>query len=197
MDRENVAKTIAIILSTLLFIIVGSCFSAFLYKYEMVELENPKIFLAEDMQVFNVEGDKVIDTLTFSKMTLGLKPATGEEDPDTNIPITVTDRQGSEGVYAKCKVFVPSGAVVKIKNIHFETTENSEVIEKERKNIYLSVKEIENSTVSFENDENTIGNLSALDERQDCTFMLWLSGKTGDNLKAVKIFFDIYFEEAE
>ena len=197
MNRENLAKTITVILSTIFFIVVGSCFSAFLYKYEMVEVENPKIFVAEGMQIFNDDGDKTIEVLELSKMSLGLKPTTGEEDPDSDIPITVSDRQGSEGLYAKCKVFAPSGAVIKIKDIHFETTQDKSIIDKERDNIYVSVREIENSTVSLKNEELILGALEPSDEKQSCTFFIWLSGKTGDDLKAVRIFFNIYFEEAE
>ena len=194
MKRENIAKTVAILLSTLFFIVIGSCFSAFLYKYEMVEVENPKLYLSDGMQIFNAVGDKVIESLEFSKMTLGLKPATGEEDAVTNIPTTVNDRQGSEGLYAKSKVFLPSGAVVKIKNIRFDTTENQEEIQSERDNVFVAIKEVEDSASSLENEVVTLGTMPSSDERQDCTFYVWLSAKTGDTFKSVKIFFDIYFE---
>ncbi|MBQ7467121.1 MAG: hypothetical protein IJS74_03520 [Clostridia bacterium] len=197
MKRENLAKTVTVILSTLLFIVIGSCFSAFLYKYEMVEVENPKVFLSDDMQLFNADGDKVIDELSFSKMSLGLKPTTGEEDAETNIPITVNDRQGSEGVYAKCNIFAPSGATVKLKNIKFDATENQDKIEQERDNVFVAVKEIDESAVSLENGEAFLGTLPASDEKQLCTFYVWLSAKTGDVFKAVKISFDIYFENIE
>ena len=197
MERENLAKTISIILSTLFFIVIGSCFSAFLYKNEMVEVENPKVYLSDGMQVFNASGDKIIDSLELSKMPLGLKPVTGEEDADTNIPATVTDKQGSEGLYAKFRVFIPDGAVVKIKDIKFESTQNKDDIERERDNVFVAVKEIDESAHSLETSEVILGNLPPSDERQSLTFYIWLSAKTGTVFKSVNISFNIYFDQID
>ena len=197
MGRENIAKTVTVILSTLLFIVIGSCFSAFLYKFEIVEVENPKVVIADGMQIFNASGDKVIDTLEFSKMPLGLKPTTGEEDADSNIPITVNDRHGSEGLYAKCKIFAPNGAIVLIKNIKLDTKEDTEKINQERDNVFVAVKEIEESAVSLKNDYAELGTIPVSDERQELTFYVWLSAKIANTFKSVKISFDIFFEPVE
>ncbi len=195
MNRENLAKSVIVILTTLLFIVIGSCFSAFLYKYEMVTVKDPAVYIAEGMQIFNEDGDKAITTLSLSKMTLGLKPATGDEDAVTNIPSTVTDRQGSEGHYAKFKIFAPENVVVKIKNIQIKTKHDKEQANAERDNIFVAIKEIDASAVSLEENEVQVGNITASDERQSFTFYVWLSAKAGDALKATQISFDIYFEK--
>lgn len=195
MNRENLAKTITIILTTMLFIVVGSCFSAFLYKDEMIEVKDPPVYVADGMQIFNEDGDKVITTLKLSKMPLGLKPATGDEDSVTNIPSTVTDRQGSEGLYAKFKIFAPENVTIKVKNIKIQSKNQKEEVNKERDKIFVAFKELETSAVSLQEDEVNIGNIMASDERQSLTLYVWLSSKAGNALKATKISFDIYFEK--
>ena len=75
MNRNNTAITITTILCALFFIVVGSCFSAFLYAGEIVKVENPKIVASQGISVFDESGNKSIETLELSKMKLGLKPA--------------------------------------------------------------------------------------------------------------------------
>ena len=195
MYKKNLATTMAAILSALTFIVIGSCFSAFLYKDEIVKVENPKVFLSEGMAIFDEEGDKTIDELKLSTMKLGLKPATGEEDPVTNIPSTITDKQGTEGVYSKFKFYAPSGAKVVIKNIEIQSKNDPEKAKEERKNICVAIKQVEGSTVRLDQEEVSLGNLLVSDERQEYTLLIWLCGKAGNDLEGSTISFDINFEE--
>ena len=194
MFRRNLATTVCVILSALTFIIIGSCFSAFLYKREIVKVENPKIIIADYMQVFSSEDDSVIRELELSTIKLGLKPATGEEDALSNIPSTVTDKQGTEGIFAKFKFFAPNGARVVINNIKIKSKLDLEKVEKERKNICVAIKEIEGSAVSLEKEEVVLGELLASDKRQEYTFLVWLCGKAGDDLEGSTISFDLCFQ---
>ncbi len=194
MRRKNLATTVATMLCALLFIVIGSCFSSFIYKREIIKVLDPPLVLAEGMAVFDADGDKSITKLKLSSMKLGLKPATGEEDAETNIPSTVHSRKGSEGQYATFKVYVPSGAKVVIKNIKIESKEKEEDIKKERENIKVAIKEFEDGAKSLTEDEVTLGNVDASDERQELTFYVWLSAKAGDVLKASTISFEIHFE---
>lgn len=196
MDRKNIAMTVCTILSALVFIVIGACFSTFIYKDEMVKVNNPRVVLAQNMQIFSSDGDKVIEKLELSKMKLGLKPATGEEDAVTSIPTTVTDKNGSEGQYAKFKLYAPSGAKIFITNIVIENVnEKQETITKERENIKVAIKEISNSTKSLVGEKIELGQAEASDERLPYTFMIWLSGKVSDKLESSTISFDISFEE--
>ena len=195
MQRKNIAMTMSTILCALTFIVIGSCFSAFIYKDEVIKVTDPKIILGDNIQVFSSEGDKVIDKLDLSQMKLGLKPATGEEDSVTNIPTTVTDKQGSEGQYAKFKLYAPSGARVYISNIKIENSkESAEDVENERENIMVAIKEIEDSAKSLVGNKIELGQAVASDERISYTFLIWLSGKVSDKLESSKISFDISFE---
>ena len=195
MDRKNVAMTVTTILCALTFIIIGSCFSAFIYKNEVIKVENPKVVKAQNIEVFSSDGDKVVEKLELSKMKLGLKPATGEEDAVTSIPTTVTDKQGSEGQYAKFKLFAPSGASIYITNVVIENKkEKADVIAAERENIKVAIKEIDKSSKSLAEEKVFLGSVEANEERMEYTFLIWLSGKVSDKLESSTISFNISFE---
>lgn len=192
MRRKNLAATIATMLCAISFIVIGSCFSAFIYKKEMIVVQNPKIFKSEGIEIFDEEGDKAIDEFKLSKMPLGLKPATGDEDQETAIPSTVHSKKGSEGHYAIFKAYAPAGAKVIVKNVKIDTKKPEKVIA-ERENIKIAIAELKVEAKSLAEDEVEIGTLSASDERQEFTLLIWLSSKAGDDLKGAKISFDVYF----
>lgn len=193
MKRKNVAMTIATILCALGFIIIGSCFSAFIYSKEMVEVENPKLVLAGGISVFSKDGE-IINELNLSKLKLGLKPSTGEEDVETSIPTTVTDKQGSEGQYSKFKLYAPKGVSIYISDINIESEHSEEEIKGERENIMVAIEEIKDSAVSLKEDRVLLGTLEATEEQKEYTFFIWLNGKAGECLEASKISFKINFE---
>lgn len=196
MDKKNVAATVTTILCALLFIVIGSTFSAFVYSKELVEVVDPRILISDngEINVFDASGDKEISTLKLSTMKLGLKPTTGEEDVITSIPSTVTNKQGSEGQYASFKLHAPNGAKVVIKNIKIDSEEAEEDILKERENIMIAIMEIENSAKSLSEEEVVLGEAEANYERVSYTFLIWLSAKASEKLEASKISFDISFE---
>ncbi len=194
MIRKNVAATVTTILCALVFIVIGSCFSAFIYKSKIIKVENPKFVLAEGISIFSSEGDKSLSSLELSTMKLGLKPATGEEDVETSIPATVTDKQGSEGQYAKFKLYAPNGAQIFITNIVIESDKSQEEINSERENIMVAIKQLSQSTASLQEDRVLLGATEPTDERQEMTFFVWLSSKAGESLQASTISFEISFE---
>jgi len=194
MLRKNISAVKATILSAFLFIIIGSCFSAFMYKSEIVKVKNPSLILAEGITIFNESGDKTIEQLSLSKMKLGLKPATGEEDGESKIPITITDKQGSEGLYAKFRVYAPNGAIIKIKNINIKSKENKDKIDKEKENIKVAIKESLNSVVSLNSENLELCAIDKSEEKQLLTFFVWLSKDASDILKASTISFELSFE---
>ena len=196
MKRKNVAMTISTILSAFAFIIIGSCFSAFVYSKEMVEVANPQLVLSSGIKVFSEDGEE-INELKLSKMKLGLKPSTGEEDSETNIPTTVTDKQGSEGQYAKFKLYASKGASIYISDIKIESEHSEEEINQERENIMVAIEEIKDSACSLEEDKVFMGNVEKSEEHKEYTFFIWLNGKAGEKLEASKISFKINFEEVK
>ena len=194
MLRKNIAPVIVTALSCLLFIIIGSCFSAFVYKKEIVKIESPKLLTNNKVYVYDESGKNLINELKLSKMKLGLKPVTGEEDKESNIPVTVTDSNGSEGQYSKFKVKASQGAKIYVKNIVIETENKKIDIEKEKEHIMVAIKQINGSSTNFKQDVVCLGEIEASDNLIDLTLFIWLSGKTSTELKAAKISFDLSFE---
>lgn len=194
MNKNNTAITITTILCALLFIVVGSCFSAFLYADEIVKCENPNIIVSGDIKIFDAKGQKSIEKLTLSKMKLGLKPATGEEDAETKIPTTVHDKQGSEGVYARFMINAPSGAKIYVTNVKFEGDVPGNVLEEERENVMVAISEINESTVSLKTDKTLLGQISPTSDNKKLTFYIWLSASISDDFNSETISFDLLFE---
>ena len=195
MNKTNFAKTATTILCAMLFIVIGSCFSAFLYKKEIVKVEDPKLVIEEGISVFNAKGDKAIEKFQLSQMNLGLKPATGEEDPESNIPTTVHDRKGSEGQFAKFKLYAPEGCSIYMSNIKITSDLEESKIKEERKNIMVAISQIKESAVSLEQDKVLVAKTSATNERVEYTFLVWLSSKISEEFDSTTISFDVLFEK--
>lgn len=196
MNKNNTAITVTTILCALFFIVIGSCFSAFLYAGEIVKVENVNIVKAESILVFDEKGEKQIEKLKLSKMKLGLKPATGEEDAESKIPATVHDHHGSEGVYAKFKLQAPQGAKIYVSNIKFSGNAGEDVVKEERENVMVSISEISKSTQSLKEDKVLLGTTKATEDMQKFTFLIWLSSAISDKFNSETISFDLVFEAA-
>lgn len=194
MNKNNTAITVTTILCALFFIVVGSCFSAFLYADEMVKIEKVNIVTAESVFVFDKDGKNEIEKLELSTMKLGLKPTTGEEDATTKIPTTVHDKQGTEGVFAKFKVKAENGAKIYVTNIKFSGDVSEKVIEEERENIMVSISQISESTNSLKEEKVLLGELQGSDEKVDLTLFVWLSASISDKFNSESISFDLLFE---
>ena len=131
--------------------------------------------------------------LKLSDMDLGLKPATGKVDNESLVPSTITDQGTSEGYFAS--VYVPTGSKfsVTVKNIKIETKLNKTEAEEERKNIYVSIKDIKNSTKTLEKDEVEIAKFENITETTKLTFLIWLGSLSGEELAGSKISFELHF----
>ena len=196
MNKRNIATTMVLLLSALVFAVVGSCFINFIYKDEKITVKDPSIIAANGVLVYDAK-DKTktpIGKLKFSDMELGLKPVTGEVDSETNVPSTVTDKNGSEGVYASVKVTAAAGLKVVVKNIKLTTTEDAEKIKQERENMFVSLKDVKDSTNNFKEDVITLATFNEAQEDSELTILFWLDGKAGELLKGCTISFDISFE---
>jgi len=195
MQRKQYATTITVILCACLFIVIGSCFSTFLYQKELIRVENPKVVASSNISVFKEDGQTQLEKLELSKLNLGLKPTTGEEDAITSIPSTVTDRQGSEGHYAKFKLLAASGANVSVTNVVVQTKHDQEKVNEQRKNIMVAIDGVTKEAVSLEQDIVNLGTIEASEQVKEYTFYVWLSAKTSDDLEGATISFDISFAD--
>lgn len=194
MLRKNIAPVMATILSALLFIIIGSCFSAFLYQKEIIKVKDPQIIKASNIVVYDKNGEEEINILKLSKLKLGLKPATGEEDKETNIPSTITEKKGGEGHYVKFQLYAPDGAKIYVTEIVVQGKKPEDKIQEERKNIMVAIKEIDQSANSLESDKVFLGEVSESEGKVQMTLYVWLSGKASDVLESSTISFKVSFE---
>ena len=191
--KKSLAVCVTAILYIMLFAVVGSCFMAFKYEDEKVRVNNPDLIVASGISVTDTSTSQTINKLKFSEVKLGLKPVTGELDHETKIPVTVTDQNGSEGIFAKFKVKASSNPVIKIKNISITGNDKLEV-DKERKNIWVAIKEIDDSSKNLEDEEVILGTIENASEGKEYTLYFWLSSVASEDFEMCTIDFDVVIE---
>ena len=190
--KKSIAVCVTAILYIMLFAVIGSCFMAFKYEDEKIIINDPRIVVHNNIKVVDKENTE-INKLKFSEVKLGLKPVTGELDSDTKIPITVTDENGSEGIFAKFKVKNAENFTIKINNLKVEGNSKLE-FELERKNIWFAIKEIENSAKNYEENEIILCDNYLNSEDVEYTLLFWLSSVASENFEMSTINFDVIFE---
>lgn len=195
MEKKSVSATILVLFLAITFSVIGICFSVFVY-------EETKIIIKEvgvSANAVSVYGDKdlknPVTKLDLSNMELGLKPATGKLDSDTEIPSTVTDQGTSEGYYAS--VYVPAGTNFKItiKDIKIETKKNEGAVKEEREHIFVAIKGLTSAMQTLENDEIELAKFENVNEKTKITFLIWLSSLAGKDLVGAKISFSLVFDK--
>lgn len=194
MNKKSVAASFLVVFLAITFSVIGSCFMAFVYKDTKIEVKEVLVTFAEGIGVYqNKELTEPVSALKLSDMQVGLKPATGEIDAETMIPSTITNQGTSEGYYAK--VFVKSNINYKIvmKNIVIKSKKDKHDIKEERKNLFISIKDVANSTKTLEKDETEIVSFSDVSETQELTFLIWMGGLADETLEGAKISFTIDF----
>lgn len=194
MNKKNIATTIVLILCSALFTVTGSAFMTYVYAKNKIVVENPKVFADSNVLVYmaNDDSKKQAERLTFSDISLGLKPVTGDISADSNIPSTVTDKQGSEGLYSSFKVSAPAGLSIQIKNVVIDCN-CEEDLNKEKENLYVALKDVDDSDNSLESDVVTLLVSKTELHEQEFTLYFWIGSAADDNLKGVKISFEVYF----
>lgn len=194
MEKKSVSATILVLFLALTFSVIGICFVVFVYEETKIIINQVNVS-ANGVKVY---GDKdlknEVTKLDLSDMNLGLKPATGKLDSDTQIPSTINDQGTSEGYYAT--VYVPAGTNFKIliKNIVIETKKNEGAVKEERENIFVAIKGLQKAIKSLEDDEIELAKYENVNENSKITFLIWLSSLAGEDLVGAKISFTLEFQ---
>ena len=128
-------------------------------------------------------------------MELGIRPATGEINQETQVPSTINDTNTSEGYYAKVFVDANKNYKIIIKDIKVETQKNEIDAKEQLKNVFISLKDIKNTTKALEEDEFELVNFQDVSETQELVFLIWLGALADDVLQGAKISFSLSFEE--
>ena len=195
MEKKSVSATILVLYLALTFSVIGVCFSVFVYKETRILIKEVSIVT----NGISVYGDKELKnqatTLKLSNMDLGLKPATGKIDVDSQIPSTITDDGTSEGCYA-C-LYVPAGTNFKItiKNIKIEDTKNVNAANEDRKNIFVALKDVSNAMKSLEEDTIELAKFENINETTKITVLIWLGSLAGEELVGANISFSLQFDK--
>jgi len=195
MKKNSVSASLLILYLAGLFAVVGSCFYTFVFKGKQIKLESVSVVAASGISVYNDKEKKQKSTsLELSDMEIGLKPATGDLDKETQIPSTINDEGTSEGYYATIFVDSSKNYKVVIKNIKIESDKDELLVKDERKNIFVAIKDIEGTTTDLDKDEIVLVTFSDVTETQQLTFLFWLGSLAGEDLQGAKISFELSFE---
>ena len=194
MEKKSVSATILVLYLALLFSVIGVCFNVFVYEHNKIKITKVGVVSASRIDVFE---DKELQTkssqLKLSNMDIGLKPATGELDSETQIPSSITDQGTSEGYYATVYVNTSINYKIVVSDIEIKTNRDKIKVNEERKNIFIAIKDVANSTKSLENDETELVKFSDVQTTQKLTFLIWLGSLADDVLIGSKISFVIQF----
>lgn len=197
MEKKSVAATLLVIYLSLVFAVIGASFMAFVYKDTKIEIKSIALRASSGIEIFeDKELSKPIAELKLSKQELGLKPATGEPDAESQIPSTIDDTGTSEGYYASVFVKANAGFKILIKDVKIETEHDQIAANEERKNIYISIKDIKNSTKTLEKDETELAKFEDVSQSYNLTFLIWLGSLSGEELEGSKISFTLEFVPA-
>lgn len=192
MEAKNTGAIMVTIFFILLCAIIGSCFMAFVYEEKKITITDPKIVSADGIEILDSEGN-AINELKLSTSKLGIKPVTGEEDSETDIPSTVTNSNGSEGLYATFKLKSDTAWKLYITNINIESESDAEG---EREHIKVGLLDVKDSVQTLEGDKILIASGEATTEPMEFTFLFWLHSHAGDELIGSTISFELLFEIA-
>lgn len=196
MKRKSISSSLLIIFLSILFATIGTCFSVFAYQKTKIEVSEVKVVSVDGIDVFDDEElTKKSSRLILSKMELGLKPATGEIDSESQIPSTINDKGTSEGYYSTVFVRTNLGIKISVVDVIVEGGQDDISANEERENIFVSIKDIRGTTKSLENETTKLVELTNINGTQKLTFFIWLGALADDVLEGAKISFTIKFEQ--
>lgn len=194
MNKKSVSATILILFMSLFFGVVGTCFYNFVYERTRTLVTGVNVVSDAKIEIFGDEKlKKKITKLKLSNMDIGLKPATGEVDAETQIPSTIDDKGTSEGYYSTIYVKASGNFRVQLDNIKIKSDHDEKLIEEEKKNIFVGVMDLKNSVKTLENDGVEICRYTDVSDTIKITFLIWLGSLASDELEGARISFDIKF----
>ena len=196
MEKKSVSATILVLFLALTFTVIGVCFSVFVYSETKILVKKVNLYGSSGIKIYESSEKKCeVTELKLSDMELGLKPATGEVDSETQIPSTIVDSGTSEGYYGKVYVGVTGAFKVTLKDISIKSKKDEIEVKKERKNIFVAIKDIDGSTKSLEENEIQLATFESVEGGKELIFFIWLGSLAGEELIGSKISFSLYFDK--
>lgn len=179
MQKKTIAITVLTLLILSFIVSIGATLSAFKVSRERVVVKTIEV-VASGVSVTNKDGEP-IKQLAVKSSSVGVRPATGEEDTSTNIPTTVNDAVGTEGAYAT--FFVTAETEFEIRLISCSLTKG---LEDNLDNVRLGIMEEENDPVCG----CDIGAMLAKggpSTNKEYVVVVWLDQETTKSIKGAEI----------
>ena len=180
MEKKTVAITILLCLTLIFIVAIGATFSSFKVAKERVEVESISIYAADGITITNSDGE-VVTNLEVKSAAVGVRPATGEQDPSTSIPTTVNDAVGTEGAYACFKITSSKPYVIRLKSCTFENGYEENV-----RNVRLGIMEQKNEPVGGNNIGSVLSKGESASEKETVV-VVWLDSDTKKSIAGSKI----------
>ena len=180
MDKKTVAVTVMTILIVAFLMAIGSTLSAFKVSKEKVIVERMVVVYGDGVKVKNKDGKEISD-LEVKSSAVGVRPATGDEDTETNIPTTVNDAVGTEGAYAN--FFLTSNSPWEIRLLSCSLTNG---MEENLDNVRVAIMEEKNDPVSGKDIGATLAHGEAVNNKE-YVLVVWLDQETTKSIKGSKI----------
>lgn len=163
---------------------IGATFSAYKVAKEKVVVESVKIYASDGIRVVGKDG-KAITNLDIKSSSVGVRPATGEEDSSTSIPTTVNDSVGTEGAYAWFSLTSPSAYKICLKSCWFENGYEDNI-----ENVRIAIMEKENKPVNGSNIGSVLATGEAVTD-EEVVVVIWLDKDTTKTIAGSKIKIEI------
>lgn len=180
MGKKTVAITIFACLVLIFIVSIGSTLSTFKVSKEKVEVEAIEIVATGGIQITDKDGNN-ITKLDVKSAAVGVRPATGEQDPETSIPTTVNDAVGTEGAYACFKVISTTPYEIILNKCVFENGYKENL-----RNIRIGIMGKKNEPING-NDEGAVLVKEECADGKEVVVVVWLDSDTTKSIAGAKI----------
>lgn len=184
MQKKTVATTLTAVLVLFFITIIGSCFSAYIVHKNKIELKEIKVYTGSGIVVAD-KKDKQISSLKICSSEMGVRPATGEQNRDTNIPSTVNNSIGTEGAYGVFFLTTESAYEIRLKSVSVTNG-----LENNEDNIYVGVMDDDSEAINFEKMGSVLykGDKAT---KKEIVIVSWLDGDVSKSIVGADIFIEI------
>ena len=180
MQKKTVAVTILSILILFFIVAIGSTLSAFKVSKEKVTVKSISVLPGSGIVVLDNDGNQITE-LKVKSSSVGVRPATGEEDSKTNIPTTVNDAVGTEGAYACFKLSANSNWEILLSDCKVSVGEDENL-----DNVRIGIMEEENDPISGKDVGSVLAKGGAV-EGKEVVVVVWLDQETTKTIKGAEI----------
>ena len=184
MEKKSVAVTIFSVLVVVFIISIGATLSAFKVEKEKVEVKGITLSASNGILIADEDGNEIFE-LEVKSSSIGVRPATGEEDCETCIPTTVNDAVGTEGAYSSFKLSASGNWEIVLKSCSLTAGEDENL-----KNVRVAIMEEKNEPVNGSSLGAVLARGGAV-ENKEMVVVVWLEKSTTKSIKSADIYIEL------